>query len=49
MNGTIHKFLASKRSHLEDKATMLMLRHMYMGFKSIGYDFSASKLVFDID
>ncbi|KAI9121997.1 hypothetical protein K1719_006686 [Acacia pycnantha] len=49
LNGTIHKFLASKRSHLEDKATVLMLRDMYMGLKSIGHVFSASKMVFDID
>ncbi|KAK4272834.1 hypothetical protein QN277_021336 [Acacia crassicarpa] len=49
LNGTIHKFLASKRSHLEDKATVLMLRDIYMGLKSIGHVFSASKMVFDID
>lgn len=48
LNGAIHKFLASKRSHLEDRATELMLRDVYMGLKSIGYIFSASKMVFDI-
>lgn len=49
LNGTLHKFMASDRSHLEAKAAELMLRDMYMGLKSFGYDFSASKMVFDMD
>ncbi|KAF7804411.1 pentatricopeptide repeat-containing protein [Senna tora] len=49
LNGTLHKFLAGDRSHLEAKATKLMLRDMYMGLKSTGYVFSASKMVFDMD
>lgn len=49
LNGTIHKFLVSNRSHLEDKSTELMLRDVHMGLKSIGNVLSASKMVFDVD
>ncbi|XP_028775234.1 pentatricopeptide repeat-containing protein At2g22410, mitochondrial-like [Neltuma alba] len=49
VNGSIRRFVASQSSRLEDKATALMLRDMYIGLKSIGHVFSASRMVFDID
>ncbi|MFQ6641638.1 hypothetical protein Gotur_015867 [Gossypium turneri] len=47
--GTIHWFLASDKSHLQDKRIESMLQDMAMQLKSAGYVPNTAQVVFDID
>ncbi|PPR86010.1 hypothetical protein GOBAR_AA34679 [Gossypium barbadense] len=47
--GTIHWFLASDKSHLQDKRIESMLHDMAMQLKSAGYVPNTAQVVFDID
>ncbi|KAK8563549.1 hypothetical protein V6N13_006251 [Hibiscus sabdariffa] len=47
--GTIHRFLASDKSHLQDKGIESMLQDMAMRLKSAGYVPNTTQVVFDID
>ncbi|GLT25727.1 hypothetical protein SLA2020_008370 [Shorea laevis] len=49
LNGVLHRFLASDKSHLEAKELELMLKDMTTRLKSAGYVPNTSQVVFDID
>lgn len=48
-NGTLHRFLASKKSHPQTKEIELMLKDMTMKLKSAGYVPNTVQVVFDVD
>lgn len=49
MNGAIHRFLASERSHLQTKEMESMLKDMTTRLKSAGFVANTYQVVFDID
>ena len=49
LQGTLHRFLASDKSHLQDKRIDSMLQDMAVRLKSAGYVPNTSQVVFDVD
>ncbi|XVF55525.1 hypothetical protein PTKIN_Ptkin06aG0042900 [Pterospermum kingtungense] len=49
LQGTLHRFLASDKSHLQDKEIFSMLQDMTTRLKSAGYVPNISQVVFDVD
>ncbi|KAK9292377.1 hypothetical protein L1049_020344 [Liquidambar formosana] len=49
LNGTIHQFLASNKSHPQAKEIELMHKEMAVQLKSVGYVPNTAQVVFDID
>ncbi|XVF07841.1 hypothetical protein REPUB_Repub06bG0174500 [Reevesia pubescens] len=49
LQGTLHRFLASDKSHLQDKEIESMLHDMAIRLKSAGYVPNTSQVVFDVD
>lgn len=49
LQGTLHRFLASDKSYLQDKAIYSMLQDMAMRLKSAGHVPNISQVVFDVD
>ncbi|KAL5809571.1 hypothetical protein ACOSQ3_030262 [Xanthoceras sorbifolium] len=48
-NGTLHRFLASEKSHPQSKQIEFMLKDMIMRLKSGGYVPNTTQVVFDVD
>ncbi|EOY07940.1 Tetratricopeptide repeat-like superfamily protein, putative [Theobroma cacao] len=49
LEGTLHHFFASDKSHLHDKEIQSMLQDMAMRLKSAGYVPDTGQVVFDVD
>ena len=49
INGTLHRFLASDKSHPHGKEIEVMLKDMAMRLKSAGYVPNTAQVMFDID
>ncbi|XP_022767277.1 pentatricopeptide repeat-containing protein At3g62890-like [Durio zibethinus] len=49
LQGTLHRFMASDKSHLQDKGIESMLQDMAMRLKYAGYVPNTEQVVFDID